>query len=150
MLMLFAFLSAALAETTEAAFPTLEGASLEVKRSGRADYKVTLGGEGGDGIKCTMFYGVTVRSILTSYVRTAAERAKANEQVGPVLSFGDGMAGVLKTGNAAMLPGLCALGIDALPGSVVLTMGTVYKSAGRTATLTPDVATQLAAFLSEK
>lgn len=127
---------------------TAEGHSLTVEKKGRGNYKFRIEADGGDGIKCGGFYG-QLRTPLALSLKTAGTRATSDTQMGSIVSYQDALTAFANS-QAASMPGLCALGIDAQAGSVVLTLGSALKMQGRTATLTAEDSTKLGEWLIEK
>ena len=118
-----------------------------MSKKGRAVYKMAVeGGNDGDAIKCGSFINIQ-RTPLAMQMRVAGERSTSGAQLGTVVSYADGLASLYASG-AGYMPGLCAIGVDALGGSVVVTLGGTFKSNGRTATLSAEKATELGAWLA--
>ena len=127
--------------------PTAEGQTLVVSKKGRAIFKMSIeGGDKSEEVKCATFVNIQ-RTPLAMQLRVAGERSTSGVQTGTVVSYADGLATVYASG-AGYMPGLCAIGVDALSGLVVVTLGGTFKSNGRTATLSAEKATELGAWLA--
>jgi hypothetical protein len=130
---------------------TAEGDTLIIGKKGRAEYSMRIeAATKADSINCIGFHRL-LRAPLALDLRTAGERAAASTQVGSVLSYSDSLAHLTSDKDVAAMSAfgapICALGIDAFPGVVTLTLGTAYKPQGRTATITGVQATKLAGWL---
>jgi hypothetical protein len=128
------------AEWEEKSFPTAEGDTLIAGKKGRMYYSMRIeSAEKADAINCIGFYGFSSRTALALAVKTAGTRAKGSTQVGEVSSYSDSLTRMRLDKNVAAMAGfgmpICALGIDSFPETVVFTLGSMYKSQGRTATL---------------
>jgi hypothetical protein len=130
---------------------TVEGDVLVVEKKGRGDYKVLIeSAQKGDDITCTYFMtspsAGLFRTPLAMQIKTAGERAKVgNAQLGNVLPYNTASL----TGSTQFMPGICTLGLDAMPNAVVLTMGTMSKLNGRSATIAPDDAIRIGSWLMQ-
>lgn len=154
--MLCAALCALLCSTSAEAKPweeksitAAEGYNLVVMKKGRGAYKVRIDAESGDGIKCGQIFNM-LRTPLALNFSAAGTRAEGDSQMGSIVSYQEGLQAMAGVQGASLAPGLCALGLDALAGSVVVTLGSTLKMNGRTATITAAQAKEIGAWLSER
>jgi len=146
------FNSASAADWQEKSFTTAEGDTLVAKKKGRAKYSMSIASaDKKEAINCSWgFYGYVSRTVFALSMKTAGAQAGLG-QVGSVASYSDAYRKLISDKAAAEMAmfgaPICAVGIDTFPDMVVLTLGSVYKNAGRTATLNAEQTGLLSAWL---
>lgn len=138
----------ALAGKATETFETQDGYTVEVERKGRSITKLDLiTGDKAEDITCSAFWDNTTAlgpTPLGLYLATAGSRARTDSQQGAVLPYEIAEA---LTETWMMGPRMCAIGITALQGQVVVTVGNMAKMSGRSFTLTPDTAEAIGVFV---
>lgn len=128
---------------------TQEGDTLLVEKKGRASFKLELSAaDKADGIKCSKFYD-QMRTPFGLSLSAAGAQAQGSAQMGSIIPYATSIAAMHRDPNNVMIMamGVCAVGLDVLPGSVVLTLGSIAKAQGRTATLSAEDAALVGDFL---
>lgn len=134
------------AASASATFQTEEGYALTVTRKGRQIAKMALAtGTPSEDIKCNLFFYFPPLA-LGQHFLTASVRSRNASQYGDVVPF---LLTAEMPNTWVMMPNTCAIGINAGPDTVSVTLANMGKMGGRAFTLTPEVAQQAGDFIKK-